>query len=363
MYLRISFLITCCCLLGCSAKPKEDKKFPITMAEVTVDDVPEYIKGIGELAASIEVDVRAQVSGTLTDVLFNDGAKVNVGDLLMVIDQRPFLANLKEAEASLAEDEAKLCYALDFANTYGTLVGKEYVARLDYQQGVQNVDVYKAAIEADIAVIEKAKIDLGYTEIRSPILGYIGGRTYDPGNYVDANQNTVLATLLKVTPLFVNFSIPSDYVYEVRQKQKINALYLEAVLPNDPEPLRGTLNFIDNNVNDQTGMISLRGIIPNADERGWPGQFVRVNLLRRIIENASLVPTSAIVLGQKGYFVFVVNADMTVNPRLIQKGFEYGEYTIVYSGLKQGEKVVTDGQLNLFSGAKVFESNIRAPSS
>lgn len=342
-------------IYGCSSNEQGDEEegYPVRIGEVTRADVPNYLYAIGELTGSRTIDVRAQVSGILTNILFADGKLVNEGDLLMTIDPQPFEAELKAAEAQLAEDKARLKYALDFAETYGSLVGKEYVARLDYAQGIQNVGVYQSAVIADEAAIEKAKINLAYTRIHSTLHGYIGLRDFDPGNYIDTNQNSTLVTIRQVTPLSLNFSIPGSYVQKIREKQEVSPLYIEAYLVDDPIPLKGTLTFIDNTVNTETGMLFLQGTMPNKEERGWPGQFVRVHLLLEIIPQALLVPTEAIVLGQEGYFVFVVLPDQTVESRKVEKGISYNKMTIINKGLIGTETVVIDGQLNLYPGAKI----------
>ncbi len=343
-------------LAGCEKQQTPSTKYAVELGTTEVDDVPVFIKGIGQLVASIEVEIKAQVEGYLTSVLFNDGQLVEEGDLLMTIDTRIYEANLAAAQAQLAEDQAKLRYALDFAETYGKLVGQEYVARLEYEQGVQNVDVYKAAIENDLAAIKKAEVDLSYTQLRAPAKGYVGLRKYDPGNVIYPIISETLVVLRKITPLSVSFSLASEYLNDIRERQKIQPLYLEASLPGASEvPMEGLLYFIDNTVDEQTGMIHLKGNIPNEDERGWPGAFVRVSLRLKTLKDAVIVPETAVVLGEDGNFVFVVDKEkMTVSMRMIGKGIPYNGFFVADWGLKPGETVVIDGQLNLFEGAEVF---------
>lgn len=349
-------------LTGCKQEaPQEDLKYAVELDVARLEDVPMNLLGIGQLSASVEVELKAQVEGYLTNVLFVDGELVEEGDLLMTIDPRIYEAAVQEAKAQLAEDQARLRYALDFAETYGKLVGNEFVARLDYEQGVQNVDVYKAAIENDLAAIKKAEVDLEYTQLRAPIKGYVGLRKYDPGNVVYPDLDESLVTIRKVTPLSVSFSLPSQHLFEIRERQKEQSLYLEACLPEDPDhPMQGFLYFIDNTVNLQTGMIHLKGNLPNEDERGWPGAFVRVYLRLKTLRDAVVVPKQAIVLGQEGYHVFVADEEeQTVEMRPVKKGITEKDMTVVDRGLKEGEKVVVDGQLNLYDGAKIFIPNKR----
>lgn len=344
-------------LAGCAQKPKPASQgYPVKIGMTQIEDVPHFVKGVGQLIPSVTAEIKAQVSGILTNVLFTDGQLVEEGALLMTIDSRIFEAQVQAATAQLEEDKAKLRYALDFAQTYGKLVGKEYVARLDYEQGVQNVDVYKATVEKDLANLKQAQVDLDYTQLRAPFKGYLGLRTFDPGNYVDANESQTLVTLNKVTPLAVKFFLSSDYLYEIREKQKESPLYLQAALPDDPaHPLEGTLWSIDNNVNPQTGMFAMEGNIPNLDERGWPGQFVRVYLRLGILRDAVLVPQEAVVVGESSHYVFVLDEEtMTVTMRVIGKGYLHRDTVVALWGLKGNEKVITDGQLNLYTGAKVY---------
>jgi len=331
-------------------------KYAVELGEATTADVPYNIKGIGQLVASVEVDIKAQVEGYLTSVLFNDGQLVEEDDLLMTIDPRIYEAAVQEAKAQLEEDKARLRYALDFAETYGMLVGNEFVSRLDYEQGVQNVDVYKAAVENDLAALKKAEVDLEFTQLRAPTKGYVGLRKYDPGNVIYPEIDESLVSIRKITPMSVSFSLPSEYLFEIREKQAEQPLYVEAILPGDPaHPLQGLLYFVDNTVNTLTGMIHLKGNLPNEDERGWPGAFARVNLRLKMLKDAVIVPQNAVVLGQNGYFVFVVDKEtMTVTMRMIGKGITYQNSTVVDWGLKGDETIVINGQLNLDTGAHVF---------
>ena len=344
---------------GCTKHKSTPTSHPVKVGETTVEDVPYFVKGVGQLAASLVFESKAQVSGTLTNVLFSDGQPVEEGDLLMTIDQRIYQAQVQEAMSQLAEDRAKLKYALEFAETYGKLVGNDYVSRLDYEQAIQNVATYTAAVELDLATIKKNQVALDYTEVRAPFKGYSGLRKFDPGNYVDPASGEILVTIRKVTPLGVKFYLPSEFVQEIREQQKETPLYLEAELPDDPaHPLQGTLWFIDNYVNPKTGMILLQGNIPNLDERGWPGQFVRVHLRLKTLKDVVLVPKSALILGESGNYVFVLDeTTMSVKTVMVGKGFVYKDSIVALWGLKGGEKVIIDGQLNLTNNAKVYIPN------
>jgi membrane fusion protein, multidrug efflux system len=341
---------------SCTKQEPQSPGFPVKIASVTEEDIPYFLKGVGQLNPSLLVEMKAQVSGILTNVLFSDGQLAEEADLLMTIDQRIYEATVQQATAQLEEDQARLRYALEFAETYGKLVGKDYVSRLEYEEAIQNVDAYKAAVELDMATLKRAQVNLDYTQMRAPFKGYLGLRKYDPGNYVDAAAGEILVTLRKITPLSVKFFIPAEYLQEIREKQKETPLYLEAELPGDSaHPLQGSLWFIDNSVNAQTGMILLEGTIPNLEEKGWPGQFVRVHLRLKILDDAIVIPQQALVIGEKGHFVYVLDEnDMTVHMKMVGKGIVYQNDVVIFWGLEKGEKVVIDGQLNLHEGVKVY---------
>jgi membrane fusion protein, multidrug efflux system len=343
-------------VVGCSKEeaPKP-RGVPVEIGVTTVEDVPQFLRGVGQFVCSVEVNLKAQVSGTLTKIHFLDGDRAEEGDLLMTIDPRIYEAQLQQSIAQLAEDKAKLRYALNFAETYGALVGKDYVARLDYEQAIQDVDTFKAAIESDLAAIKHAETALGFTQLRAPCKGYLGMHTYDEGNYIDTAAGTPLVALRQITPLIVRFFLPAEWLQEIREQQQITPLYLEAQLPGDPaHPLQGSVCFIDTHVNSGTGMITLKGTIPNEDERGWPGQFVRVYLRLKTLTDAVLVPKKAVILGAAGNFVYVLDEqNMRVELRMIGKGFAYKDSYVVLWGLQGGEKVVVDGQLNLQDQALV----------
>lgn len=347
------FLLFIVC--GCGQKEPPPHSYAVSVQDTIRADVPHYLKAVGQFVASVSIDIKAQVEGNLTSVLFIDGQTVEEDQLLMTIDPRIYEAAVEEAKARLAEDQARLHFANNFAETYGRLVGEEYVARLDYDEGVQNVEVRKAAVENALAALKKAQVNLSYTQIRSPIKGYIGGRAYDPGNMIFPRIDQALATINRITPISVNFFVPGEYLYEIREKQKEHPLQVEATLPEDPaHPLRGSLFFIDNKIDPHTGMVFLKGTLPNEDERGWPGAFARVKLQLKEFKNAILVPQKAVIQGHTGHYVFVVDKEtMRVTMRMIGKGIAYKEFNIADWGLDEGECVVINGQLNLSDGTPI----------
>jgi membrane fusion protein, multidrug efflux system len=357
----VGYLVLALLAIGCGQQQeKRSIAYPVKIAPTLVQEVPYTVKGVGQLLASLQAEMKAQVSGMLTNVLFSDGQPVEENALLMTIDPRIYEARLQQAMAELAENEAKLRFSLDVAERYKTLAEKDYISRIDFQEATQDVDAHKAAVDQASARVKKAEVDLEFTQLRAPFRGYVGLRTYDPGNYIDAAVGKTLVTVNKITPITVRFYLPGHYLPEIRAKhEETTPLQLEAVLPDDPaHPLPGILKVVDNTINPDTGMITLQGYIPNEDERGWPGQFVRVNLQLKNLSDAVLVPKQAIVLGESGPIVFVLDEEtMCVTMRMVGKGIVYQDYVVALWGLKGGEKVVVDGQLNLYDGAKVYIPN------
>ena len=332
---------------------------PVTLGEVRTQDVPFVIKAIGQIEASVEVNIQPQVHGYLTAALFEDGSLVEEGDLLFIIEQPPYQAALDRARAQLVEAKARYKYALQFSDTYGSLVGEEYVSRLKYEQGIQNVGVAKGAIEAAEAAIKTAEINFAHTEIRSPTKGYISNRYYDIGNLVSEGMSKPLTTIRKVVPIDVHFSIPSKYTEQVRKQQQKNPLFFQCVRPGQEQhPLSGSVYFINNVINENTGMLTLKGSVPNEDERGWPGQFVRVYLQIDTFENATVVPQASVIPGQDMEYVYVAIKDeegkLKAHLRKVKTTHTFEGMTIIDWGLKPGEDVIVDGHGNVWDGAEVY---------
>lgn len=358
-YARGLILFLVCTLLACCTKPEEEvPSYPVKLAQAKLLDVPYIINSVGTLSCSLNADIKAQVSGILTEVSVKEGEKVQEGELLMKIDPRPYEAEVKAAVANLEENKAKLAYAENLAKTYGTLANKNYVSRLQHEEALQNVEIIKATINADEAHIESAKINLEFTQIHAPFEGYAGLPALDPGNLILVDGKTILLTIRKITPITAAFYVPSKYLYKIQQLQKKYPLSFKAFLAGEKEhPLIGEVTFIDNVVSTATGMVKLQGKIPNEEERGWPGECVNVSLLLETLPDKVVVPSTAVKLGQGGHYLFVADAtDKSVQKRNVSIGIVRENQTVIESGVEPGEYVVIDGQLNLYHGAKIFES-------
>jgi membrane fusion protein, multidrug efflux system len=354
---------------------------PVTVATAKERDVPVEIQVIGNVEAYSTITVKAQVGGLLTDVFFHEGDFVKKGEKLFTIDQRPLeaaynqaLANiardqasLGQARANLSRDEAQAQYQDTQAKRYAALAESGVISKDQSEQLRASADAMAQAVNADKAAIESAraaigasqamaenaKVQLGFTDIFSPIDGRTGNLTVKTGNVVMANSMDMM-TINQVEPIYVTFSVPEAQLGEVKKYRDMGALTVRA-RPQDSattDEETGTLSFIDNSVDVTTGTIKLKGTFPNTDHKLWPGQFVRVTLRLTMQKNAVVVPNEAVQTGQTGSFVYVVKPDKTVESRTVTTGARV-EQDMVVEGLELGETVVTEGQLRLAPGSKV----------
>lgn len=355
---RRTLLITVAALVvvaGCAKKAKEEapEPVPVTVAKVEQKNVPLEIQAIGNVTPVSTVQVRALVSGQLVKVWFHEGDDVKEGQKLFSIDPRPYQAALEQARANLARDQANLKNADAQAARYAELVKKDFVTREDYDRMTSDAEAARAVVAADRAAIDTAKLQLSYCEIRSPITGRTGMLVVHEGNLVKANDTTPLVVINQIEPIQVQFSVPEDDLGQIRARNGA-PLEVEVSPQNDGATIaKGTLTFIDNNVDARTGTIALKATFANHDRALWPGQFVTVALTVATKDNAVVVPARAVQAGQKGQFVYVVNSDMSVALRNVSIDRTIGEETIIARGVKPGETVVTDGQIRLNPGSKV----------
>ena len=354
---------------------------PVTVAVASQKDVPVEVQVIGNVEAYTTISVKAQVGGQLTRVSFNEGDYIKAGDLLFTIDQRPLEAALSLATANLARDEASLGQAQanlsrDTAQNKYTEANAARYAEL-FQAGVVSKDQSEqlrasadasgqalaadkaaiasaqAAIGASKATVENARVQLGYTSIRSPIDGRTGNLSVKQGNVVMANSQE-LVTINQVEPIYVTFAVPEAQLPDIKRYMAERKLAVRAGPQDNPaDEETGVLTFIDNSVDMTTGTIKLKGTFPNSDHKLWPGQFVRVTLRLTTQQNAIVVPNQAVQTGQNGSYVYVVKQDRTVEMRPVTTGARVDQDMVVDQGLALGETVVTEGQLRLAPGSRV----------
>jgi multidrug efflux system membrane fusion protein len=344
---------------GARGNPEQPKQLmlapavPVTVAKVSQETIPVEVRVIGNGEAYSTVQVKSQVEGQVDRVYFQEGQDVKKGDLLFTIDRRPFEAALQQSQANLAKDAAQERNAEAQAGRNEQLFKEGIISKDQYDQVRTNADALKAAVRADQAAVENAKIELGYCSVYSPLDGRTGALMIHPGNVVKAND-TALVVVNQISPLYVDFSVPEQYLAEIKRFMAGGRLKVRAGVPNDPQhPEDGFVSFINNTVDTTTGTILLKGTFANAEKRLWPGQFVNVVLTLTSRPNAVVAPSQAVQTGQQGQYSFVVKDDHTVDLRPIISGLTVGGNTVIEKGLHPGETVVTDGQLMLYPGARV----------
>jgi membrane fusion protein, multidrug efflux system len=345
---------------GAESKPApggESPAVPVMVGKAVEKTVPIQVRVIGNGEAYTTVNVKAQVDGLLQRAYFREGQDVQKGELLFTIDPRPFQAALDQAQANLARDQAQLQNARGQWERNSALYNQGIISKDQYDTFHTNVTALEGTVRADEAMVENAKIQLGYCTIRSPISGRTGSLSIQVGNLVK-NNDAALVTINQISPLYVDFAVPEQYLDEIKQRAAAHALRVEAIVPQDlNHPEQGVLSFINNTVDSTTGTVLMKGTFPNTARRLWPGQFVTVVLTLGELRNAVVVPTPAIQTSPNGKYVFVVKSNQTVDLRPVVPGFVSGGDTVIDKGLAAGETVVTDGQLRLVPGAKIEEKN------
>jgi multidrug efflux system membrane fusion protein len=339
---------------GDKEKPKPKPPVPVSAATAVRKTVPVQIRVIGNVEAYATVSIKAQVNGMIEKVHFREGQDVKKGQLLFSLDSRPFAAVLRQARAALARDAAQERFAREQVRRYGQLLNDGIVTRDQYDQLRANADALGETVQADRALIDTARIQLGFCSIRSPIDGRTGNLLVQQGNLVKANDVPVLVIINQVNPLYVTFSVPEKELTEIRRYMADGQLRVDALIPHGDGPAeQGLVSFIDNMVDATTGTIKIKGTFANRERRLWPGQFVDVALTLTSLPDVVVVPAPAVQTGQSGQFVFVVKTDRSVAVRPVVTGENYQGEVVIVKGIAPGETVVTDGQMQLVPGAKV----------
>ncbi|MGB7330415.1 MAG: efflux RND transporter periplasmic adaptor subunit, partial [Terriglobales bacterium] len=320
----------------------------------TAQDVPKYLDEIGRNAAFESVTVTPQVGGRIVERHFKDGENLKRGQLLFVIDPRPYKAQLDSAQASLAQAKAALDLArIQFARDE-EVIGERAISKQDYDTKKNAVDVDQALVEAAEAVLETAKLNFEYCYIHSPIDGRAGARLVDMGNVVQANATSLLS-IQRLDPIYANFTITESDLPEVQRQMFRGLLKATVRLPSEPENTAklGRVEFLDNSVQNGSGTVNLRATMSNADHHFWPGQFVDVKLVLSTEKAAVLIPNQAAQISQQGPFVYVVKSDDTAELRPVKLGQRQGDDVVVTAGIIANERVVLAGQMLIRPGGKV----------
>jgi membrane fusion protein, multidrug efflux system len=346
--------------LGCShsnpqaAGPQLPPPPLVSVVQAQTRDVPLYLDEIGKSGAFESVTVTPQVGGRIIERQFQDGADLTKGQLLFVIDPRPYQAQFDSAKASLAQAKAALELAkVEFARD-AELIGSKAISKQDYDTKKNTVDVDQAQIEAAEAALETAKLNLEYCYIHSPIQGRAGARLVDVGNVVQANT-TGLLLIQRLDPIYADFTITENDLPNVQMEMTRGTLKALVRLPSDPEDRArsGKLTFLDNSVQNGTGTVNLRATISNPDHHFWPGQFVNVKLVLATQKKAVLIPSQATQISQRGPFVYVVKTDNSADLRLVTLGQRQGDDVVITQGVAAGENVIVAGQMLVAPNGKV----------
>ncbi len=339
--------------IGCAKAPPpkaEAPPPPVSVAIAGSKTVPVQIRAIGTVRAISSVSVRPQVSGEITSVSFAEGTDVKKGQTLFTIDSRPYEAAVKLAEANVAKDRAVLKGAeLDLRRIQRT---EAAISAAELDAARTAVDSAKAAVAADEAALNSAKVRASYTVIHSPINGRAGALLVTAGNLVTPADTNPLVVINQISPITIAFAMPEQHLPALSAARATGPLKVEADLRGGGPLATGTLEFIDNTVDPATGTFQCKGFFQNNRRKLWPGQFVDVNVTLGERPNSVVIPTEAVQTGQNGTYVYVVENDVA-QVRNVVIAFESGGESVVASGIKGGEVVIVEGQLRVAPGSKV----------
>jgi multidrug efflux system membrane fusion protein len=333
---------------------KQQENIAVNKALVIQKNTLVYASAVGNVLPHTTVSVKSLVDGQIMKVGFKEGDFVKQGQVLFVIDERPFQVKLQDAKAALLRDQAQLIASEAALERNTKLVDKGIVAKQDFEQSKADRDSLAASIASDKAKIADAELQLSYCTITSPIDGQTGNLMVDEGNLVKSSDQNALVIINQIMPIDIKFSLPEKQLPAIQQQLKQGGVIVEAYLQQEnSKNMQGKLSFIDNTVDMQSGTIMMKASFPNEDKYLWPGQFATVKLPIANLQNALLIPTRAIQIGENKTYVFVIkNKTAILTPIVL--GEEVGDQTVVKSGLSAGDVVVTEGQMRLTDGAKVI---------
>ncbi|NUY31232.1 MdtA/MuxA family multidrug efflux RND transporter periplasmic adaptor subunit [Paraburkholderia sp. JPY303] len=328
---------------------------PVHVAAATQGEMPVVLTALGTVTPLATVTVLPQLSGVLQDVYFKEGQMVKKGDVLAQIDPRPYEISLRNAEGTLVRDQALLATARLDLKRYQTLLAQDSIASQQVDTQASLVRQYEGTVKADQANVDSFKLDLVYARITAPVSGRVGLRQVDPGNYVTSGLANGIVVITQLDPISVLFTTSEDNLQQIIQHTRNGeSLSATAYDRSNTHPLEvGSLKTMDNQIDTTTGTIKLRAIFENKDNGLFPNQFVNTRLLVDTIKDAVIVPTSAVLNGSQGTFVYIVKPDNTVTVRQVKVGPVDGERTSIQSGLAVGERVVIDGSDRLREGSKI----------
>jgi multidrug efflux system membrane fusion protein len=335
--------------------PAADQGIPVTVAQVSRQDVAIYRTGLGSVQAFNTVAVTSRVDGQLESIAFEEGQEVRTGDILAKIDDRLYQAVMRQKEAQLRAATALVNSSRTDLERMATLLNKDVGSRQAYEAQLALVEQNEAQKDAAAADLENAKLQVEYATIRSPIDGRVGFRQIDVGNMIRSIERTAIAIVTQVEPINVVFTLPQEDLLAVgAQLADGKALTVTALARDGRLDLgSGTLSTIDNQVDAATGTFKLKARFENEQKTLWPGEFVTVRLMVERQDDALVVPAQAVQRSQKGAYVYVVSAEHTAEMREIEVGLIQDGLAIIKAGLQDGEQVVVDGQFKLEPGSRI----------
>ncbi|MDN3504148.1 MAG: efflux RND transporter periplasmic adaptor subunit [Rhabdochlamydiaceae bacterium] len=351
---------------SCEKKVPPRKKLPIVQTTYPIKkEVPIYIDVPGHIEPIQKVDIQPQVNGEVMAIHYEEGSYVEKGTPLVTIDNRPYLATKYKYEGELAQNQAKLQYAKDTTIRNEPLAQEDFISQNTFDQLVTNMESLEGTILANLAEIQSAQINIDFCDIAAPISGILGNRKIDMGNIVTAYSNQTLVTIKQVAPIWASFGIDESYLFDIQKQWTEHPV--EVVVYNDTpnKPIAsGKLVFIDNHINERTGQVLMKGHFENKEKTIWPGQYVKVRLIKKMEKEAILIPSEAVQNGQNGHYVYTINDSGIAEMKTITLGLaqENGKYLMVLKGLSTHDQIVVNGQINIKPGIKVKIENKKLPS-
>src|ERR1700687_5413108 len=355
-FLAYVSLVSLCAGVACSkSDPQRQPTVPVAITTVKRATIPYVITANGVAEPMQTVAVESQVNGILNRVTFAEGQEVQAGQVLFQLDSRPYVATLDQARAQLARDEAMAANALRDAARYAALVKEGYVTGSQADQATATAASAAATVVADRANVSKAALDVANSTIRAPISGRTGSLLVRQGNLVKANSNPPLVVINQIQPILVRFAIPQSQLPDIQRYYRGgNALQVrETPSEGSGVPLMGTLAFIDTNVDSTTGTVLLKARFSNPEGTMWSGQYMNVALQLYVDPNALTLPAPAVMTGQQGTYVYTIDTAGTARQQPVQVARTVDSVAVIASGLKDGERVVGDGQWRLVPGSQL----------
>ncbi len=343
------------CLTACSGdkKAQQQTQAPRVRVEQAVrSDARRVLQVVGNVKASASVGVVSRVTGEIVKVHFAEGQDVEEGQTLISLDDRPFVAQLREKKALLAKSRAQLAKASEDMRRYAELVKNGYVSREAYEAASTEAAALKGTVQSDAAAVESAALQVSYCTLTAPIGGRVGSLSVDKGNMVKENADTPLLTIHTISPCYVVFSVPEHNLSTIFERQAEGPVTVTAT-PLGGEPEQGELTLVENEVDTRTGTIRLRATFDNEKRRLWPGQFVNVSLPLGMEKDALVLPAASIQAGREGAYVYRINAAGKAESVPVKVLFEYDARCVVDAKLEAGDRIVVDGMIRLAPGVPV----------